>query len=541
MPFDPMRTFDNGSLKWVERKDFADAKPNNLRGENAATYLHRTIETASPRQITLQFGSDDAIKVWLNGKVIVDRNVQRGVETEKDTVHLQLNAGVNDLLVKAVNYAGAYAFWFSVLKEESGAEWLELADALTASPEQRKPEQTARLRTYFRQLHAPEWSALQAEIQRLRGEEKQISDQIPTTLVMEDAPQRRDAFVLIRGEYAKKGEKVEPKVPAVFPPLPDGMTPNRLALAKWLVNPAHPLTARVAVNRYWQQFFGTGIVKTTEDFGAQGEWPSHPELLDWLATEFIRSGWDVKAMQRLIATSATYRQSSKVTPEIFQRDAENRLLARGPRFRLDAEMIRDNALFTSGLLVGKIGSYSVKPYQPSGIWEAVGYVSSNTANFKRDSGEALYRRSMYTFWKRTAPPPTMLIFDAPSRESCTVRRARTNTPLQALALLNDEQFVETARHLAERAISQGGASFADRATFAFRMLTARRPDAEELSVLENLYLKYIEQYRSDPDAAKKLLSVGESKRNESLDVSELAAWTMIANLLLNLDETVTKG
>lgn len=540
-PLETSRTFDDGKLKWVERKDFADGKVHDLRGENAATYLSRAIETASPRKVTLRFGSDDALKVWINGQVVLDRNLQRSVEEDKDTVQVPLNAGVNELFVKVVNYAGAYAFSFEVLKEESGAEWLELADALSLPADQRTPEHAAKLRAYFRQLHAPRWADIQAEIQKLKAEEKGINDAIPTTLVMEDSPTRRDAFVLVRGEYAKKGEKVEPTVPAVFPPLPEGLAPNRLALAHWLVDPAHPLTARVAVNRYWQQFFGTGIVKTAEDFGAQGEWPSHPELLDWLATEFVNSGWDVKAMQRLIATSATYRQSSKVSPELLHKDAENRLLARGPRFRMDAEMVRDNALFTSGLLVGKIGDQSVKPYQPSGIWEAVGYVTSNTANFKRDSGEALYRRSMYTFWKRTAPPPTMLIFDAPSRESCTVRRARTNTPLQALALLNDEQFVETARHLAERILVEGGSSVADRATFAFRLLTARMPDAEEISILDELHQKYVEQYRAEPESATKLLSVGESGRNESLDVAELAAWTMIANLLLNLDETVTKG
>jgi hypothetical protein len=314
-----------------------------------------------------------------------------------------------------------------------------------------------------------------------------------------------------------------------------------LGFARWLVSPEHPLTARVTVNRYWQHYFGTGIVKTAGDFGSQGEWPTHPQLLDWLATEFMGSGWNVKHMQKLIVMSNTYRQSSAATPEAIARDPENRLLARGPRFRLDAEAIRDTALFVSGLLVERLGGPSVKPYQPPGIWEAVGYTDSNTAHFKQDHGEALYRRSMYTFWKRTAPPPSMQAFDAPSREKCVVRRSRTNTPLAALVLLNDTQFVEAARHLAARIMTEGGESVEERAAFAFRLATARRPDADELRVLTDQYQKHLAHYRAAPEAAKKLIAVGESKRDESLEPAEQAAWTMIANLILNLDETITKG
>jgi hypothetical protein len=246
-------------------------------------------------------------------------------------------------------------------------------------------------------------------------------------------------------------------------------------------------------------------------------------------------------MQKLIVMSGTYRQSSKVTPELILKDPENRLLARGPRFRLDAEMIRDNALFLSGLLVETIGGKSVKPYQPAGLWNAVGYTDSNTANFVQDHGDNLYRRSMYTFWKRTSPPPTMASFDAPSRESCTVRRERTNTPLQALIMMNDIQFVEAARKLAERMMTEAGTNPKQRITFAFRMATSRRPTADETALFLEMYHDHLAEYRKDQKAALKLLSVGEMKRNESLDVSELAAWTMIANLILNLDETLTKG
>jgi hypothetical protein len=378
---------------------------------------------------------------------------------------------------------------------------------------------------------------------QLADAKKQLDDldkSIPATLVMADMPQRRQAHMLIRGEYDKPGDPVEVGVPAVFPPLPDGAPANRLALARWLVDPAHPLTSRVTVNRLWQQIFGVGIVKTTEDFGSQGEWPSHPKLLDWLAVEFIESGWNVKQLLKLMVMSATYRQSTEVTPLALQKDPQNRLLARGPRFRMDAEMIRDNALYVSGLLVERIGGKSVRPYQPVGLWEAVGYSGSNTVRFTQDHGDALYRRSMYTFWKRTAPPPSMQIFDAPSREYCVVRRERTNTPKAALALMNDVQFVEAARNLAER-MMKSSESVEARLEFGFRVVTARRPDAEESKVLNELYNSVLSSYRQDPAAATSLVSVGESKRDESLDVAELAAWTVIANSILNLDETVTKG
>jgi hypothetical protein len=300
------------------------------------------------------------------------------------------------------------------------------------------------------------------------------------------------------------------------------------------------LTARVTVNRLWQQLFGTGIVKTAEDFGAQGQWPTHPELLDWLAVEFRESGWNVKQMLKLIVMSGTYRQSSRLTPELVQRDPANELLARGPRFRLDAEVIRDSALAVSGLLVEKLGGRSVKPYQPEGLWEAVGFVGSNTAAFKQDDGEALYRRSLYTFWKRTSPPPSLLTFDAPSREACTVRRSRTNTPLQALVLLNDKQYVEAARKLAERMMTEGGATPAERATFGFRVVSSRKPTPGETAVLLKVYEAELAEFQADADAATTLLSYGAAKRNESLDVKDLAAWTMVANMILNLDEAVTK-
>jgi hypothetical protein len=368
-----------------------------------------------------------------------------------------------------------------------------------------------------------------------------LENEIPSSLVMADEDKMREAFVLVRGEYDKHGDVVTPGVPASLPPLPADAPPNRLALAKWLVDPQHPLTARVTVNRIWQRYFGIGLVKTSEDFGSQGEWPSHPDLLDWLAVELMDSGWDLKHIHRLIVTSHAYQQASRITDEKLAKDPENRLISRGPRYRLDAEVVRDTALATAGLLVEKIGGESVKPYQPPGIWEAVGYTSSNTAKFVQDHGENLYRRGIYTFWKRTAPPPMLQTFDAPSREACTVRRPRTNTPLQALALMNDVQFVEAARNFAERILTKGGSDTDARLTYAFRLVTSRTPTAAELAVLKTTLEAHHAEFKSHPDFATKLLSEGESPRDMALDPAEHAAWTMLANLLLNLDEAVTKG
>jgi hypothetical protein len=301
------------------------------------------------------------------------------------------------------------------------------------------------------------------------------------------------------------------------------------------------LTSRVAVNRFWQMYFGVGIVKTQEDFGVQGEPPVHPELLDWLALEFIRSGWDIRAMQRLIVTSSTYRQSSTVTPALHEKDPENRLLARGPRFRLPAEMIRDTALAASGLLNDAIGGPSVLPYQPAGIWEELAFGDGFSGqSYEQSHGKDLYRRGMYTLWKRTAPPASLATFDAPDREKCTARRAQTNTPLQALVLLNDPTYVEAARALAQRTLLEAGTDDKRRVAYAFKLATAREPSGKENGVLRELLQQERDTYRRDRQAAAKLVSVGESARDKRLDVAELAAWTTVASTILNLDETVTK-
>ncbi|MFM8292489.1 MAG: PSD1 and planctomycete cytochrome C domain-containing protein [Planctomycetia bacterium] len=370
-----------------------------------------------------------------------------------------------------------------------------------------------------------------------------IDEMIPRTLVFNDRPAMRDSFVMLRGAYDRPGEKVARGTPAFLPPLvvPEGRPPNRLDLAKWLVSQEHPLTARVAANRLWLQFFGTGIVKTHEDFGLQGEPPSHPELLDWLAAEYRDGGWDTRRIVRLIVTCAAFRRSAAVRPEHSSRDPENRLLARGPRIRLDAEQIRDQALFVSGLLVPTMGGRGVKPYQPDNIWEPVGFAGSNTRYYYRDAGPALYRRSLYTFLKRTAPPPFMSNFDAPSREAFCARRERSNTPLQALQLLNDVQHVEAARVLAARVLATSAGDDAARIEWLFRTVLARPPEPGEARLVAESLAAHRTRYAADQAAAGSLIRHGDSPPPAHVAPAELAAWTLVGNTLLNLDEALTRN
>ncbi len=407
----------------------------------------------------------------------------------------------------------------------------------------RTKEDSERLREYFLRYVAPEeMKRRSVELKDLKKQKADADKQVLNAMVMMELGRPRDTFILARGDYRNKTEKVVSGVPAVLPPIKVVLRqPNRLDLAKWLVDPNHPLTARVAVNRYWQIYFSHGIVKTSEDFGVQGEPPSNPELLDWLSTEFIRSGWDVKAMQRLIVTSSTYRQSSKVTPALLEKDPENRLLARGSRFRLQAEMVRDNALAVSGLLNGEIGGPSVFPYQPVGLWEELAFGDGFSAQeYVQSHGRDLYRRSMYTFWKRTVPPASLATFDAPDREKCVARRAVTNTPLQALVLMNDPTYVEAARALAQRVLLEGGKDVNSRLVYAFRLAAGRKPNAQESNVLRDLLNKQLASFRSDKKAAGELLRTGESAASAKVDQAELSAWTMVASAILNLDETITK-
>ncbi len=535
---DLAKSYDDGKLKWQNKPDLTDGKPQTLAGENVATYLYRVIKTPEARKVTLSFGSDDAIKVWLNGKPILEKKVMRGVEPDQDKVAVTLSPGENQLLMKVVNYSGGYGFYFKKTDQDEGDLPQSLAQ-IFATGTTLTDAQKKTVREFYRRGHSPEWRQLAADLEKVQKQQKDLDDKIPTTLVMKEKEDRREAHVLIRGEYDRPSDKVDPGVPAFLPPLPKDQRVDRLALAKWLVDPKHPLTARVTVNRFWQHYFGVGLVKTAEDFGTQGERPSNPDLLDWLATEFIRSGWDVKYIQRLIVTSATYQQSSKVSPELKSRDPENRLLARGPRFRMDAEAIRDNALAIAGLLVRNVGGHSVKPYEPPGLWEAVSYGYKQSYN--QGHGTDLYRRSLYTFWKRQSPPAAMVTLDAPSRETCIVRRPRTNTPLQALLLLNDTTYIEAARALAQRILTEQKGDLAKRLTFGFRLATARTPRPDELEILIRKYEQHLEHYQKNKEAARQLLSLGEIKTADKFDTAELAAWTTIANILLNLDETITKG
>jgi hypothetical protein len=405
---------------------------------------------------------------------------------------------------------------------------------------ERSEEQNQRLLDYFLTYDAPaDLRRAYQELNALKERLARVKKDVVNVQVMAEMARPRDTFVLGRGDYRNHGEKVAPAVPALLPPLPKDAPANRLGLAEWLFSPQHPLTARVAVNRFWQLYFGIGLVKTAEDFGSQGDAPVYRDLLDWLATEF-RKNWDIKAMQRLILTSATYRQSSRISPALLEKDPENRLLARGPRFRLPAEMVRDNALAVSRLLNREIGGPSVFPYQPSGIWEELSRGETFTAQeYHESQGKDLYRRSMYTFWKRTVPPAALTTFDAPDREKCTSRRLVTNTPLQALILLNDPTYVEAARVLAERTIEHAGSDPAARVRFLFREVTGRRPTIEESRALVELAQRRLEHYRSEPALAAKLIGVGASKPAH-LEATSLAAWTMVASAVLNLDQAITK-
>lgn len=489
-------------------------------------------------------GRAKGLKLYLNGEldnvaVLQDRLfgswvVDAPLETGNKQTAVPYKGRLDDLRI--------YGRELEPAEVEALAIHNPIRSILAEAPGRRSREQKEVLRRYFLTYDAPEpLRRSYAELKSLEREKDELVKSVPTVMVMEELEEPRETWVLARGDYRNKVEKVEPGVPAVLPPLPKDAPRNRLGLALWLVDPSHPLTARVAVNHFWQMYFGTGLVKTAEDFGSQGEPPSHPELLDWLATEFIRTGWDVKALQRLIVTSATYRQSSRLTPELLAKDPENRLLARGPRFRLPAEMIRDNALAVSGLLNRQMYGRAIFPYQPKNVWEEIAYGDVYSAQkYVQDHGRDLYRRSLYIFWKRTAPPPAMILFDAPDREKCIARRARTNTPLQALALLNDTTYVEAARALAARMVREGGRSTEARVRYGFRLVTGRSPSAPEIRAVARVVEGAMSRYRARPDDAEKLLTVGEFPTPPGSDSPELAAWTAAASVLLSMDETITK-
>ncbi len=490
-------------------------------------------------------GRPEGVKVYVNG-ILQETNVEAGSlrNTTRTQVPFKLGqrhttARIDGLVLQDVRLYGRTLSGQEVdcLVNGTRGAWL-----LSKSANKRSAAETNELFDWWLRAHDTTYQSLTKKIGELQREESAIKSRGTIAHVMQEKSSEPMAYVLYRGEYDKRRDPVKADTPKSLPAMPKDLPRNRLGFAQWLLRPENPLTARVTVNRFWQELFGTGIVKTSEDFGTTGELPSHPELLDWLAIEFRENGWDIKRFFKLIVTSATYRQSSQVTPEKLEKDPDNRLLSHGPRYRLDAEMIRDYGLAASGLLVRKLGGPSVKPYQPEGVWEAVAMIGSNTRDYRRDDGEKLYRRSLYTFWKRAAPPASMDILNAPSREVCCVRRERTNTPLQALVTLNDPQFVEAARWLAQTTLQSRSASDGDesRIDFMARRLLCRPLRAEEMQVVQASLKDLLAHYKANTEDAKKLLAVGEAKVDPKLDPNTLAAWTMLANEMMNLDEVLNK-
>jgi hypothetical protein len=540
--FEPEKRVDlaasylGGKLKWGPRADLKDGAALQLDGENSAFYFTRVIRVERGRRLALSFGSDDAIKVWLNGKQVAANRTTRAVAPDQEKVTVDLLPSENRLLVKIVNGGGIGGFYFKALESGVPAAIEAIARKDRAA---RTDAESKQLRDYFLSTQPPAAvksardmaSSLQKELDAYRAT-------IPRVMVMSDDRPRK-THMLQRGNYEMPGDEVSADTPRFLPPIPAGQPKNRLGLAQWLVSPENSLTARVQVNRFWQLFFGIGLVKTSENLGTQCDPPSHPELLDWLAVTFRDDAkWSMKKLCRLIATSATYRQSSKVTPQLRQRDPENRLLARGPRFRLPSMLLRDVALASSGLLNPAMGGKPVYPYQPKGIWDGLAITNERDFTYPQSKGADLFRRSLYTFWRRTVAPSDM--FDSSVRQTCKVRLAITSTPLAALTMLNDVVWVEAGRNLAQHVIKEAGTDPASRLTEAFRRVCARRPTPDELRVLLRSLNRALATYRANPKAAEAYLKQGESPPDTSLDPSEHAAYASVCLALYNLDEAMTK-
>ena len=529
---DLKKSYRNGRLKWQAQPDWKDGAAREFTGENAATYLFRTITVGEALALPVALGSDDSIKVWVNGELVLNNKIQRGLAPDQEQLTIALKPGENQLLLKITNAAGGAGFYFATGQAGLPAEIVKI---LRTADDQLDAAQRAALAKHFRSV-TPQLEEARQQLAACQRELEEFKKTIPVSLVTKSGPPRT-VRILPRGDWLDdSGPVVEPALPEYLGRLDtEGRRPTRLDLARWLTAPDNPLVARTMVNRLWQLFFGAGLSRTVEDMGAQGDPPTHPELLDWLAQEYIDSGWDTKHIIRLILGSATYRQDSRPGGDLRQRDPENRWLARQGRYRLDAETVRDSALAISGLLADQVGGPSVKPYQPAGYWVHLNFPQREWAN---DSGEALYRRGLYTHWQRTFLHPSLLAFDAPSREECTARRPRSNTPQQALALLNDPTYVEAARVFAERVLREGGADAEQRLDFAFRQTLSRTPTEQERTLLLDLRGQHLETYRQDAQAAERLLSIGARSRPSDLDAAELASWTSVARVLLNLPESI---
>jgi hypothetical protein len=524
---------------WRYAPGVVDGQVARLAESVGAEFVARQIYSPDARKVELSMGSDDGLVMYLNGRKVFENQAQRGAAPDQDRVSLDLVPGENFLVCKVVNTGGAAGFYSRAIPRD-GVFDRDMV-ALAAGDGRVRPEAAEAARNGWRVRFSPTFIAAQREIERVAAERAKLLASTPKTMVMKESAMPRETFVHMRGAYdhPDRNRRVERAVPAALGTLPADAPRNRLGLAQWIVSRENPITARVVVNRVWEQFFGNGIVRTSDDFGLQGEWPTNPELLDTLAVRFRDGGWDLRALVRDIVTSATYRQTSRVRPEVVAADPGNRLLSYFPRQRLSAEQIRDQALYVAGLLVERPGGPSVKPYQPEGLWQEVAMLQSNTRIYQQGMGDELHRRSMYTYWKRAAPPPTMLTLDAPTREFCTTKRLVTNTPLQALVLWNDPQFVEAARMAAERAIR---ARADDRARLAelYRRATGTTPSEAMFERMSRALAENRARYAAKPEDAEKLLDVGEVKSSADIDAAELAAWTMLANAVLSSDATIVK-
>ena len=521
--------------RWRFDAGFVDREPFGLpSGGRDANVLARPVWAPTARELELSLGSDDGFVLSVNGECVAERRVDRGVAADQDRATVSLAAGRNLVALRVVNTGGPAGAYFAFEERYPALAgelvWWLLPDR--ARPEDRGEEG----RLAWRRSRSPSYLALETRAGELETEAARIRTEVPRAMVMREVAEPTPTYVMSRGRYDLPDTErpVERAIPRVLGALPDDAPRDRLGLARWLVSEENPLTARVTVNRLWAQLFGRGIVPTTDDFGFQGAWPTHPELLDWLAVELRDSGWDVRHVLRTILTSSTWRQSSDFRADLAGADAD-RLLARYPRRRLSAEAIRDQALFVSGLLVERLGGPSVKPYQPDGLWREVAMPGSNTRTFQRDEGEALWRRSLYTYWKRASPPPSMLAFDAPTREFCVVGRSSTDTPLQALVLWNDEQFVEAARVLAQRTLAEA-AEDDGRLELLFRRCLTRPPRADEQARLAAALADLRGRFAERGEDAARFLEVGDASVDEALDPRELAAWTVVASAVLNLFE-----
>jgi hypothetical protein len=482
----------------------------------------------------LSLGSDDAIAVWLNGKQVHANKAQRGVAPDQDKVKVQLTKGDNAILIKVINAGGVGGFYFNAKAIGVPAN---VVAALRVAADSREDKQTNEIASYFRTV-APELKPARDDIARLGKEKTAFQKSIPRTL-MTKVTNPRPIRLLPRGNWLDEtGPVMTSAIPEFLGNIPKDNRANRLDLAQWIVARGNPLTARTFVNRLWKLYFGSGLATPLDDLGRQGTLPTHPELLDWLAVEFMDSNWDMRKIVRLLVTSATYRQSSNTSPELRQLDPYNQLYARQSRFRIEAELVRDNALAISGLLVTKIGGRSTYPYQPAGYWRHMNFPARK---WPGDKGESNYRRGLYTWWQRMFLHPSMVAFDAPSREECTVERPRSNIPQQALVLLNDPTYVEAARVFGARVLREGGASTQDRIQWAFRLALSRRATDREIAVLTEVYENDLKRFTANEDAAKTFISVGESPAAADGNVAEAAAWASVARVILNLHETITRS